>query len=77
MDTPFWQTNSFWAGIVATVVLAIPLGMLANFCYYRLVSFLDSRRITSQKKNRKRALEFDGIVNDLRAGRRDRYLYIA
>ena len=76
METPFWQLNSFWAGIAATAILAIPLGILANACYYKLVSYLDSRKITSQQKSRKRAFELDAIINDLRLGRRDRYIYM-
>src|ERR1700731_1487130 len=75
-DAPFWQSTSFWGGIVVTAILSIPIGILANFVYYRLVSYLDSRKITSQQKSRKRALQFDVIINDLRAGRRDRYAYM-
>ncbi len=76
MDTPFWQANSFWGGIVVTAILSVPIGILANFSYYKLVSYLDSRKIISQRKNKKRALALDAVVSDLRAGRRDRYAYM-
>jgi hypothetical protein len=67
-NTPFWQTGPFWA--------CLPIGVAANACYYRLLSYLDNRRLSSQAKTRKRAEELFTIVSDIHFYRRDKFAYL-
>jgi hypothetical protein len=75
-DTPFWQTGPFWAGIIISAILSLPMGIAANACYYKLLSYLDSRRLTTQAKTRKRAQEVFTTVSDIHFKRRDGTAYL-
>jgi hypothetical protein len=75
-NVPFWQTSPFWAGIVISALLSLPISIAANACYYRLVTYLDNRKITSQTKSRKKALDQYNVITEIHTGRRDRYSYL-
>jgi hypothetical protein len=68
--------SSFWLGVMVTTILAIPAGVVAIALHGRMVRYLDSRKITSREKHAKAAKDFYKIVQDLRAGRRDKYIYM-
>ena len=76
MDTPWWATGAFWAGIGIASVIGLAMNILANLSHSKIVAFLDSRKITSHEKRRKKALQLNDIITDLHDGRRDKYIYI-
>jgi hypothetical protein len=75
MDTPFWQSNAFWVGIVVSAVASLPIGIAANFFYYRLSSYLDSRKLKLHGKRRDKAIVLNSLITDLHENKRDRSTY--
>jgi hypothetical protein len=67
---------NFWLGIIVATILAVPAGVIAIALHSRIVRYLDSRRITSHEKRAQAARRFYQIIQDLRSGRRDKYIYM-
>lgn len=49
--------------------------VIAIALHQRFVNFLDTRRTSAHKKRAKNAKQFYKLVQELRSGRRDKYLY--
>jgi len=75
-EPPFYQSNVFWAGIIISAVLSIPTAVLGNYAYYRILAYLESRKIVTQEKSKKRAFAFKAVIDEIRAGKRDKYVYV-
>jgi hypothetical protein len=65
---------ALWIG-VASLVLALPLGIASNLLTPRLISYLEKRRLIKTRKTRQQALRVYNRIRAFREGRRDRYPY--
>ena len=76
MDTPWWATGAFWAGIAISTVIGIAINIFTNLTHNKIVSWLDTRKLISQEKRRSAAVQLNKIVNEIHSGKRDRTSYI-
>src|SRR2546429_2579145 len=65
---------ALWIG-VASLVLAVPLGIASNLLTPRLISYLEKRKLIKTHKTRQQALQIYSRIRAFREGRRDKYPY--
>jgi hypothetical protein len=65
---------ALWIG-VASLMLALPLGIASNLLTPRLISYLEKRKLIKTRKTRQQALLIYNRIRAFREGRRDRYPY--
>jgi hypothetical protein len=65
---------TFWIG-VASLVLALPVGIASILLTPRLISYLEKRKLIKTRKTRQQALQVYNRIKAFKEGRRDRYPY--
>ena len=66
---------SFWVGLGIGAALSLLASVVANLSHLKIASYLDSRKLLSREKQRKRAEEEQAAIIEMREGRRDKYLH--
>jgi Flp pilus assembly protein TadB len=66
--------TALWIG-VASLVLAIPLGIASNLLTSRLISYLEKRKLIKANKTRQQAIQIYHRIRAFRGGKRDKYPY--
>ena len=76
MDTPWWATGAFWAGIAISAVLSIFINFLTNLYNSTVQDFLENRKVITHEKRRSKAVKFHTLINELHSGKRDKTRYL-
>src|SRR5262245_60568285 len=63
-----------WIGVIA-LVLAVPLGVAANLLTFRVVAYLENRKLIKARKTRAQALVTYNRIRAFKEGRRDKYAW--